>query len=162
MKPELEVVHIPNPCDQHESGAFRKNPFPFMWYYRTEVRNNTGKPLEVVWFESYFLRSRQWVPANIKGRELTAEDFRQWYADADGPIPPGGIAVCSVNWHGGSRPWSCRTKWAYRAVDADGKEYTAEAEVIARLVRTPKAFLWLAVRVAMVAALIWFILSNAT
>src|SRR5690242_10243744 len=119
MEP-LEVVHTPNPCDQHRSDSFEKDPFLFMWYYRTEVRNNTDRPLRVVKFEGYMKVFGRWVPNNIKRRELTNEDFRQWYGDENGQpspgaIPPGGKAVCAVNWWGGNSPVPQRTKWVYHA-----------------------------------------------
>ncbi|MEX0774111.1 MAG: hypothetical protein WD042_00210 [Phycisphaeraceae bacterium] len=134
-----------------------------MWYYRTEVRNNTDRPLTVVAFEGYSLYDGVWVSNNVKRRELNADDFRQWYGDgngrpASGAIPPGGVAVCTVNWHGATRPWSGRTKWVYQAVDDQGHEYHAEAEVHSRFAWTRRTVAWLGIRaviaVALVAALV--------
>ncbi len=113
--PGFYVVYEPNPCNQHSVAEFPVNPAPFMWYYRTEVRNTTDSPLRVVWFEAYSRDFGKWEPGNITGRTLTHEDFCEWYSDEnglweDGTIPPGGAAICDINWHGGRVPWSPRIK----------------------------------------------------
>lgn len=118
-----------------------------MWYYRTEVRNTTDSPLRVVWFEAYSRALGRWSAGNIKGRTLTHADFREWYSDEDGlledgSIPPGGAAICSVNWHGSRRPWASRTKWAFKALDQSGNEYYAEAEVVPKAIVNLKSVLW--------------------
>lgn len=125
-----------------------------MWYYRTEVRNTTDSPLHVVWFEAYSRVLGKWSAGNIKGRTLTHADFREWYSDEDGlledgAIPPGGAAICSVNWHGSWRPWSRRVKWAFKALDQSGEEYYAEAALRCKAIVTVKSVLWLLVLVAL-------------
>ena len=144
----LEVIHKPNPCDQHQSDYFPRDPFPFMWYYRTEVRNNTNMPLRVVWFEAYRRRWFTWVPGNVTGRELTNDNFQKWYGDGgnlteDGSIPAGESAVCAANWHGGWLQWSRRVNWAFKAVDEAGSEHFAEAEVRSSFIWNVKSVLLL-------------------
>jgi len=157
----LEVVHTPNPCDQHAMQVFPKDPFPFMWFYRTEVRNPTGTPLRVVALEAYlWKRGRGWVVRNVMGRPLNEEDFRRWYGDENGAptqgaIAPGGSAVCPVNWHGGHNPWYCRVKWWYRAVDDEGKAYEAESEVVSKFILNWKTAWWVVLRLLAVAGVVW-------
>ena len=104
-----------------------------MWYYRTEVRNNSSRPIQITTFEGYFLIEGKWVPNNVLRRKLTSQDFTKWYSDGDpvtnGWIQPGGVAACDPNWHGFSTPQSPRIKWAFTGVDADGNAYQAEAEI---------------------------------
>lgn len=165
--PPLEVIHTPNPCDQHASDCFPKDPFPFMWYYRTEVRNNTDVPLRVVSFEAYLRIGGRWMPRNVKNCILDGDDFRQWYGGPDGepasgPIPPRSSAVCQVNWHGTRAPWSPRCKWVYKAVDDQGNQLEAEAEVVAKMVRSAKALRWLALRVVIAIGVILLMLWRYT
>ncbi len=132
------AVHSPNPCNQH-SVAGRRNPYPFMWYYRTELRNDTESALRVVWFEGFGKWFSDWEPQNIMGRPLTQEDFAAWYTDEngewnDGIIPAGRVAVCATNWHGSWLPWDSGTKWAYKAIDESGREWYAEAEVESKVI----------------------------
>ncbi len=127
------VVHTPNPCDTHHSEAFKEDPFPYMWYYRTEVRNFSAVPLRIVWFEGYSQINGTWVANNVKKRLLTGKDFVEWYSDGSpcpgGVIQPGTAAVCDPSWHGSDKPQSGPMKWAYKAVDPSGREYYAEAIV---------------------------------
>jgi len=135
-----------------------------MWYYRTEVHNHTDHPLHIVWFESYFRVKGQWVANNIKRRELNDEDFHQWYGDPNGKpftgaIPPHSFAVCSVNWHGGLRPWSAPVRWVYRAVDDAGQEYHAESQLTSKIVLNIHTLRWAVPYLTMAAVAIYFVID---
>lgn len=129
----LVVRHIPNPCDVHSSPAFREKPGRYMWYYRTEVKNNLNVPLRITHFESYFYENGEWVNRNVKKRTLTSANFTNWYTEGDpvtdGWIQPGKIAVCSPNWTRSGSPVAPRSKWTYTAEDPEGNVYHAEAEI---------------------------------
>ena len=144
----LEVRHAPNPCGA-AAGPHRPTSYPFRWCYRTEVRNNTDRPLRVVQFQAFRYERGRWAPGNTKGRVLTHDDFRQWYGDGrpgwDGVIPPHEAAVCDPNWSGALAPWAGRMKWAYRAVDDQGREYEAEGIVRLRFVWNQATLRWLPV-----------------
>lgn len=131
--PGLVVTHIPNPCDIHNASIPEGQPFPYMWYYRTEVSNSTDHPIQITQFEGYFYKDSKWIPANITKRTLTADDFAKWYPQGDpvtnGWIQPHARAACDPNWHGVTSPVSPRCKWAYDGVDSKGKTYHAEAEI---------------------------------
>jgi hypothetical protein len=105
------------------------------------VRNDTDTPIQITRFEGCFYRDAQWVPANILNRPLTAEDFSQWYTQGapikNGWIQPHTSAVCDPNWHGVDTPVSPRCKWTYDGVDANGKTYHAEAEILSVPVKKP-------------------------
>lgn len=132
-KPALVASHSPNPCDVHVSKAFPKNPLPFMWYYRTEVRNNTSRPIQITAFECFFLIEGEWVPRNIFGRKLNSEDLSRWYAEGapvtNGWIQPGQVAACDPNWHGFTTNASPSCKWIFEGQDDNGNSYRAEAEI---------------------------------
>jgi hypothetical protein len=100
---------------------FARPPFRYMYYYRTEVRNLSNRPLKIVWFEGYGEDDGHWYPGNILGRVLREREFSEWYTEGDavvdGVIPPGKTAACDVNWHGSASPEPLRAKWAYIAVD---------------------------------------------
>lgn len=129
----LVVTHTPNPCDVHDVKIPEGKPYPYMWFYKTEVRNDTETPIRITKFEGFFYRDSEWKPSNILNRELGPKDFSEWYiqgdAVKDGWIQPHGRAVCDPNWHGVDTPVSPRCKWTYDGVDAQGKAYHAEAEV---------------------------------
>jgi hypothetical protein len=129
----LTVRHTPNPCDVHVSEKDPEPVSPYMWYYRTDVTNNLTVPLRVVWFEGYHQESGQWVPGNILGRKLTAEEFSAWYTEGDkvidGVIPPGRTASCDPNWHASNSPRGVPGKWRYKALDPEGRAYYGEAVV---------------------------------
>ena len=129
----LVVSCSPNPCDQHTHPTVPHPPFPFMWFYRTEVHNTLDVPLRVYKFEAFSWDRRRWVAGNIMGRELTSRDFSEWYADGhaitDGLIPPATVAVDARNWHGSDRPTAAPVKWAYWATDPSGGEHYAEVVV---------------------------------
>ena len=115
------------------SPPFKRAPFRYMYYYRTEVRNLSNRPLKIVWFEGYGEDDGHWYPGNILGRVLREREFSEWYTEGDtvtdGVIPPGKTAVCDVNWHGSASPEPLRAKWAYIAVDPWGNDYFVEAVV---------------------------------
>jgi hypothetical protein len=108
-------------------------PYPHMWYYRTELRNDSNRDLRVIWFEAYFELDGVWYPSNALGRVLRSKEFSLWYAEGDpiidGVISPSTTAVCDVNWHGNQTDTPLRTKWAYIAVDEFGFDYYVESEV---------------------------------
>jgi hypothetical protein len=127
----LVASHSPNPSDIHSHPDFPKPRYPYMWFYETTVTNTLDVPLRVIWFEGYYLQGQEWVAGNIMGRELTSQDFSDWFGDGvkvvDGVIPPGKSAKDARNWHGSPSPTSGPSKWAYKAVDPNGVEYYAEA-----------------------------------
>lgn len=123
------VTHSPNPCNVHSSSAFPEDPYPYMWYYRTEVKNTLSVPLQITWFAAYVLVDGAWK----LGRELDTDKFVKWYTEGDpvpdGVIQPGQTAVCDPNWTGSQDQTALPVKWAYRAVAPDGQEYYAEAVI---------------------------------
>lgn len=132
-KSGLVASSSPNPCDQHTHPSMPRPPFPYMWIYSTEVRNTLDVPLRITSFEAYVQKDGKWVAGNVMGRTLTAREFDEWYSDglkiANGVIPPGEVALNAVNWHGSEKPTHGRTKWAFWAVDPEGKEHYAEVVV---------------------------------
>ena len=132
-RPGLIVTHTPNPTGRHDASIPEGKPFPYMWFYRTEVRNTTDFPIQITRFEGLFLKEAKWTPSNVLKRPLTAEDFAQWYRDgkpaSKGWINPHTSAVCDPNWHGTPTPISPRCKWTFEGRDAKGKTYHAEAEI---------------------------------
>jgi hypothetical protein len=133
LKSGLVATCSPNPCDQHTHPSGQKGPHPFMWIYKTEVRNTLDVPLRIFRFEAYVQKDGRWQAGNVMGRSLTAKDFDDWYGDGPkitgGEIPPGSYALDAANWHGSDQPTHELTKWAYWAVDPSGKEHYAEVIV---------------------------------
>jgi len=129
----LVVTHIPNPSDVHRAQTTEIPPFPYVWYYRTEVSNATDRPIRITKFEGCFYQDAKWIPANITHRILTADDFSRWYTQGDlvtnGWIQPHTRAACDPNWHGVTSPVSPRCKWTYDGIDPGGRVYHAEAEI---------------------------------
>ncbi len=129
----LVVTHTPNPSDIHAAAIPEGRPFPYMWFYRTEVHNATDYPIQITGFEGCFYLDGQWTPVNILKRRLTGADFAQWYAQGcpvtNGWIPPRKTAVCDPNWHGVTSPVAPRCKWTYDGVDSNGRQYHGEAEI---------------------------------
>ena len=115
-------------------------PSRYMWFYRTEVRNNLDVPLRVRKFEAFHWDGSKWIAGTIMKRELTAKDFSDWYGDGDpivdGVIPPGGVAIDGRNWHASHEPNRGPTRWAYWAVDPEGKEHYAEVVVESVTIRS--------------------------
>lgn len=130
----LVVEHFPNPTDSHTSSISKKPPFPYVWYYRTEVTNKLDKPLKIVQFESYFWVKNRWVAANVLRRPLTTKVFVRWYGEEDGKrdgwLQPGTKAVCDINWHGFYVPYAPKAKWVFYAVDENGNKYQGEGELV--------------------------------
>jgi hypothetical protein len=106
---------------------------PYVRFYRTDVTNNTQRPIRVMWFEAFFEHDGIWIASNVRGRPLRADDFLDWYGGEDltddGWLRPGGTASCRVNWHWLATPDERSAKWAYVAVDGHGNGYFAEAVV---------------------------------
>jgi hypothetical protein len=126
------VTHSPNPSNLHTSEYFPKPPYPYMWYYRTEVKNTSDRDLKVIWFEGYFEYNGQWYGSNVRNMVLRNGIFRKWYGDGksnDEWIKPGESRVCDPNWHGASGPKGYRSKWAFIAIDRYGNDYFAEAVI---------------------------------
>jgi hypothetical protein len=108
-------------------------PYPYMWYYRTEVHNKSDGWLRIVWFEGFGKDEEGWYSNNVLGRTLRGMVFSAWYTEGDpteaGLIQPGQVAVCDVNWHGSVDAKPPEAKWAFIAVDAAGNDYFVEEEV---------------------------------
>jgi hypothetical protein len=134
VKGALGVEHFPNPTQCQYAPVSKERPFPYVWYYRTEVRNRTDKPLQVVRFESFFWERNRWVASNVLRRPLTTEVFLRWYGVEDGSqdgwLQPGAKAVCDINWHGFSVSHAPKAKWVFYAVDEQGRRHEGEGEVI--------------------------------
>jgi hypothetical protein len=113
--------------------------YPNMWFYRTEIKNNTKSPLKVVWFEGYIEENGNWYAANILGHTMRGEEFSTWYSEGskviNGVIQPGEIAACDVNWHGGLNKEYINVKWSYILVDDKGKDYFVEEVVDPKIVK---------------------------
>ncbi len=120
--------------------VFDNPPFEYMHYYRTEVRNNSKRPLKIIWFEGYLKDGEVWYPGNVLGRALRGKEFSAWYTEGakiqNGIIMPGQVAVCDVNWHGSNYPEVKPMKWSYIAVDSEGNDFFIEAEVPPNVVFT--------------------------
>lgn len=117
----------------------KKGYFPNMWFYRTEIINNTRRPLKVVWFDGFFKNNGKWYAANILGHTMRKKEFGEWYTEGskiiDGIIPPGKMAVCDVNWHGGRSKEYIDTKWSYILVDDRGNDFFVEKIVDPKVVK---------------------------
>jgi hypothetical protein len=132
----LVATNTPASCEVNQVRRRRVKSYPYVYYYRTEVRNNSKAPLRVVAF-SYFKRvNGHWVEMpNVMKRPLVAQDFVNWYNDGDplrdGWIAPGKTAVCDPSWSGFVRPPQAlqEMKWVFTAVDKHGKRHTCEAKI---------------------------------
>ena len=118
---------------------FKEGYYPNMWFYRTEIKNNTKKPLKVVWFEAYFKENGNWYAANILGQTMRGKEFSEWYTEGskiiNGVILPGEVATCDVNWHGGQSKEYINVKWSYILVDDNGNDYFVEKIVDPKIVK---------------------------
>ena len=135
--PALEVIHTPLelkdvPIPLRTGLAAHLGPV-HVRFYRTDVKNNTDRVLRVVWFDGLFRDGDRWVASNVRNRVLRTRDFMDWYSrdamTADGWILPGGTASCRVNWDWSEDGELSPGKWAYIAVDSEGRDYFAEALV---------------------------------
>ena len=131
------VRHVPCQADLSLCSAKQK-----CWCYRTEVENNNDRPIRVIWFEFYYRDEchgdgNDWFGNNIRNRPLRNEDFVAWYNDGgelrDGWLAPGQVAACDLNYSFAFSPKISPVKWSFIAVDAEGKDYFAEAMVDAEV-----------------------------
>ena len=132
----LQAVHTPLKIDDVETdliAQIREAGYPYLRFYRTEIKNHANVPIRIVWFDGYFENQGQWTASNVRNKVLRTKDFRDWYSrddmTEDGWIAPGGTAACQVNWHWSETPDPTRTKWAYVGVDRQGNDYFCEAVV---------------------------------
>ena|SRR6266567_894121 len=129
----LIVTHMPNPSNKHTSEYFPKPFYPYTWYYRTEVKNNSDRELKVIWFEGYVDNNEHWYGSNVLNRTLRNDVFMRWYGDEKGSnaktewMKPGEMRVCDPNWHGGYDPNGFRMKWSFIAIDKFSNDYLGEA-----------------------------------
>lgn len=128
----LAVTHSPNPSNIHMSEHFPNPIYPYTWYYKTEVKNNSDRDLKIVWFEGYLEHNGHWYGSNVLNRVLGNDVFLRWYGDDrtnDAWLKPGESRSCDPNWHGSGDPKGCKVKWAYIAVDRHGNDYFAESTI---------------------------------
>ncbi|MGA1871889.1 MAG: hypothetical protein ACMUJM_25495 [bacterium] len=129
----LKIKHSPNPSAIHKSEYFKKEPYPYMWFYKTEIKNSSNRELKIIWFESYFEFNESWYGLNVLNRPLRNDVFMKWYGNENDTfstsewLKPGEIRVCNLNWHGSSDPKGHRVKWSYIAIDRYGNDYYGEA-----------------------------------
>lgn len=125
----MVITMSPNPCDVHTSPAFHEKPYPYMWYYRTEVKNILPFPLQITWFATFSLVDDEWVLRE----EFDGDVFASWYTQGDpcpnGIIQPGQSAVRDPSVQGSTDPKGGISKWAYIARDPGGLEYYVESVV---------------------------------
>jgi len=131
--PGLLATHTAISLDQVPKKLLEKLHYPYIRFYRTDVVNNTDRPIRIIWFDGYFAQNGNWTAGNVRNKVLRTGDFIDWYKtddlDTDGWLKPGGVASCLVNWHWTDTPGRLETKWAYIGVDSSGKDYFAEAVV---------------------------------
>jgi hypothetical protein len=129
----LQVTHIPLTITDVPKELIEKIHFPYVRFYKTEVHNNTDRPIKIIWFDCYFVRNGAWNAGNALNKVLRTSDFLDWHThqdiDKDGWIRPGGKAICLVNWHWTNTAGDIPSKWAYIGVDKYGNDYFAEAIV---------------------------------
>jgi hypothetical protein len=125
----MTITIRPNPCDVHNSPASHEKPYPYMWYYRTEVKNILPFPLQITWFATFSWVDDAWVLQ----KEFDGDVFESWYTEGDpcpnGVIQPGQTAIRDPSMQGASGPKGGISKWAYLAMDPGGQEYYAESVV---------------------------------
>jgi hypothetical protein len=135
--PALEVTHTPlelkDVSSELQARLAARLGDVYVRFYRTDVTNNTDRVLRIVWFDGLMEIDGVWTASNVRNRVLRTKDFMDWYsADAmtrDGWLLPGGTATCGVNWHWSEGREAPRAKWAYIAVDSQGRDYFTEAPV---------------------------------
>ena len=131
----LIVTHSPNPSNKNTSEYFPNPPYPYTWYYRTEVKNNSDRELKVIWFEGYGEENGHWYSNNVLNRTLRNDVFMRWYGDERAErveaewLKPGESRACDPNWHADYTPSGHRVKWAFIAIDRYGNDYFAEAVI---------------------------------
>ena len=129
--PRMIVRHVPMQADPATSSAECK-----VWLYRTEVENDSDRPIRVIWFQFHYKDEHHggdWFGVNIRNRPLRNPDFVDWYGDAgnlkDGWLQPGQVAACDPNYHFAFGEEVTPVKWSFIAVDSDGNDELAEALV---------------------------------
>ena len=130
----LQVTHTPLTIKDVPEELIKKMNYSYARFYRTEVINNTDRPIKVIWFDGFINDQGIWFAGNIRNKVLRGSDFMDWYfhekdMDKDGWIRPGGKAICTVNWHAADSPEDEQGKWAYIGIDAHGNDYFVEAIV---------------------------------
>jgi len=133
-RPTLLVTHLPDPCPVNRPRGEYRAPYPNVWYYRTEVKNNTAVPLRIVKFTPWALMNGKWKEQdNVLHHPLGSKEFTAWYTEGDevtdGWIAPGKVAACDPNWTWNREPIEQTAKWVFTATDKQGATYTAEAIV---------------------------------
>ncbi len=123
----LVVTHTKSTSPPDDTG------FAHLWYYRTEVRNVSQKPVRIVWFDGMSYYEDGWQPDTLAGHTLRGADFSDWYTEGDpivdGVLPPGAVAICDANWQSNDTDELLQIKWAYIAVDQHGNDYYVEGVV---------------------------------
>ena len=131
----LEIIFDPNPTDVdvHERHGPEERPAEWVWYYHSEIHNRSARDLRLVWMEAFFFEDDRWLPGNGRGRALGSRDivelFSEGDATPDGVLPAGASMTRPVAWLTGEGPIRAPVKWAVVAVDAEGVEHWAEAEI---------------------------------
>ncbi|MCB1091695.1 MAG: hypothetical protein KDL87_09195 [Verrucomicrobiae bacterium] len=132
----LTVRHLPSLGDPR-SGTMTRDA----WVYRTEVENTGNRRLRVIWFEFYYQNDGTWFGVNVRNRPLGNSDFVDWYGDSGsalsegGWLEPGAVGVCDPNWHLAFCKEPYPAKWSFLAVDEEGRECLAEAEIPGEVVK---------------------------
>jgi hypothetical protein len=130
----LQVTHIPLTISDVPKELLQKMHYPYARFYRTEVTNNTDRPVKIIWIDGYLNDHGNWFAGNVRNKVLRGSDFIDWYfhqedMDKDGWIRPNGKAICTVNWHWTASPEDLQIKWAYIGIDSQGNDYFVEAVV---------------------------------
>ncbi|MEM8933737.1 MAG: hypothetical protein AAGE94_21280 [Acidobacteriota bacterium] len=136
----MEIVYDPDPTDVHVherhayvDGEIDERPGPWIWYYRATIRNRSDRPLRLTWLDAFHFEHGRWTPGNGRGRALDTAAIRELLVDGDldaeGGLPAGGEAIRPVGWILGEGPVREPVKWAVVAIDDDGVEHYAEAEL---------------------------------
>ncbi len=133
----LTVIHTPNPSNINTSKYFPKPYYPYTWYYRTEIKNNSDRELKVIWFEGYVDNNGHWYGSNVLNRTLRNDIFLKWYGNENISnnqvetewMKPGEVRVCDPNWHGGYDPNGFSMKWSFIAIDKFGNDYLGESAI---------------------------------
>jgi len=133
MSGSLQVTHTPLSLKDVPKELIEKLNYPYVRFYRTDVKNNTDRPIKIIWFDGYFSYEGRWYASNVRNKVLQTKDFLDWYSKddilSDGWLRPGGTASCYVNWHWTETEQDINTKWAYIGIDSQSHDFFAEAVV---------------------------------